>query len=70
MIFHWNITNDELGGGISASLIGNDKRFAIHFENDLKESSWTYVEKVGDIEGGILPTEFIDALRQHLEARK
>lgn len=72
MIFHW-LTRDE-DNSISIEMIDvfeakEQLRIGIHFEHDLSESSWTFVTK-DRMECGILPKEFIDALRKHLEERK
>lgn len=68
MIFHW-LKNEEYNS-ISVYLSSDDERFALHFEDNLTESSWTYINKAKEVFSGIISTEFMGALRQHLEARK
>lgn len=68
MIFHW-LKNEEYKS-ISVYLSSDDERLALHFEDDLTESSWTYINKAKEVYSGRISTELIAALREHLEVRK
>lgn len=68
MIFHW-LKNEEYNS-ISIYLSSDDERFALHFEDRLEESSWTYTNKAKEVSSSIISKELMNALREHLEARK
>lgn len=67
MTINWE--KDDKNNSINFYIKYKDARIGIYFENELYESSCTFSSDT-EIEAANLPTEFIDALRKHLEARK
>jgi len=45
----------------------DNQRFALYFEKIIEDSSWSFIEKEGDVEGGTFDKEFIDQLREQLK---
>ena len=61
---------DENYKAISIYLTNGFERIALHFEDALSESCWTFANGKGEILSDAIPKELVDALYEHIKDRK